>query len=319
MPDSSEQLAQPVVSVIIEVHHANRYFDEAVNRILKQTLRHFEFIIITTNPDDRIQEYLKDYPQKDKRITLLSYPNLSRVYALNEGIAHATGNFIAFAHAADIAYPERLSVQREYLRHDFDCVAVGCQTLLIDEKGLPLWTNKMPTTAADIEDALLKGEISSIRLANTLFRRGPLLQIHGFNNAYEGAEDYDLFIRLLRLGMLKNTNETLIYERYPAPTQLKTAREIHQQRLDTFRKEHGLGNIPLPTQATETNKTVQYYLMCAKKAEQADHAKTAQQYTITAFLNCPFHPKTWFAMFSQAHSWVKKIFFCSSTNRNKNH
>jgi len=297
----------PIVSVIMVIYNAEKYLAKAVESVLNQSLKDFEFIILDTGSTDTSLESLKRYAQKDDRIRLIECGRVSRAYAFNEGIAHATGNFIAIVDPNDIAYRERLRRQVEVLEEDQECVALGCQTLFIDADGLPLWAKQIPTRPAEIEDRLLKGQLSCIRHANTLFRRGPLLQIHGYDKTHEGAEEFDIFIRLLRLGTLKNTHEILNFERYPSPTrQTEHTHALLQQRLDAFRSEYALTSIPFPKETDPARHKLKHLMLCARKAQRAGNAKTARIYAKAAVFKYPFHPKSWFILLAIAFSTLQR-------------
>ena len=74
----------PILSVLMPVYNAERYVAEAVESILTQTFRDFEFLIIDDGSTDSSGAILRRYAERDPRIRLLSRPNTGYGVALNE-------------------------------------------------------------------------------------------------------------------------------------------------------------------------------------------------------------------------------------------
>ena len=115
------------------VYNAAHYVAGAVESILGQTFREFEFVIVDDGSIDGSTQILKRFAERDSRIRLIRRENRGLVASLNEGIEAARGEFIARMDADDIALPERLARQLESLRCNHDVVAVGTQVQRIDE------------------------------------------------------------------------------------------------------------------------------------------------------------------------------------------
>ena len=98
----------PVISVVMSVHNGEKYLREAVESILNQTFRDFEFIIIDDGSTDGSKTILEEYAAKDSRIRLVvPWENRGLTKSLNDGLALARGEFIARMDADDIALPQR--------------------------------------------------------------------------------------------------------------------------------------------------------------------------------------------------------------------
>jgi len=61
----------PKVSVVMSVYNGEKYLAEAIESILNQTFRDFEFIIIDDASVDNSYKILEEYKKKDERIILL--------------------------------------------------------------------------------------------------------------------------------------------------------------------------------------------------------------------------------------------------------
>src|ERR1700712_5711992 len=91
MPDSPA----PLLSVVMTVYNSERYLAEAIESILNQTFRDFEFIIIDDGSSDGSLALLKTFAELDPRIRLISRPNTGIVKAVNDGVALARGRYLA--------------------------------------------------------------------------------------------------------------------------------------------------------------------------------------------------------------------------------
>jgi glycosyltransferase involved in cell wall biosynthesis len=91
----------PKLTVIMPVYNAERYLDESIEDILNQTLTEFELICIDDSSTDNSLKILKEYAEKDNRITILQQPKMNAGSARNIGIYIAKGEYLMFLDADD--------------------------------------------------------------------------------------------------------------------------------------------------------------------------------------------------------------------------
>jgi glycosyltransferase involved in cell wall biosynthesis len=103
------------VSVVIPVFNSASLLGNALRSVFAQTCNDFEVIVVDDGSDDRkeLDETLAPWAG---RILLVRQPNGGPARARNTGIAHATGDFVAFLDADDEWRPEKLAKQLEYFR-----------------------------------------------------------------------------------------------------------------------------------------------------------------------------------------------------------
>ena len=106
----------PEVSVIMSVYNGDRFLAAAVESILTQTYDDFEFLILDDGSRDQSPEILQGYAGQDTRIRLLTQANQGLTVSLNQLIEASRGQFIARMDADDVAHPDRLGRQLEFLR-----------------------------------------------------------------------------------------------------------------------------------------------------------------------------------------------------------
>ena len=105
-------MTSPRVTVLLSVYNGERFLAEAIDSILCQSYKDYEFIIIDDASTDSTPEILKRYARKDSRIKIVTNPvNLRLAASLNKGISLASGELIARMDADDVSLPDRLEKQ----------------------------------------------------------------------------------------------------------------------------------------------------------------------------------------------------------------
>ena len=129
----------PQVSVIMPVYNGGRYLREAVDSILNQTFREFEFIIIDDGSTDDTWSVLTDYAAHDSQVRLIqNEANIGLTRSLNKGLAVSRAALIARQDADDISMPERLARQIAFLEMHPEVGLLGTQGDFIDADGRPI-------------------------------------------------------------------------------------------------------------------------------------------------------------------------------------
>jgi hypothetical protein len=82
---------------------------------------------------------------------------------------------------------------------------------VIDEAGYNLYKTSFPTRPFAIKRALLIRNI--IAHPSVIMRKEAILKAGMYRPKFDGAEDYDLWLRISRLGKIGNMNENLTYYR----------------------------------------------------------------------------------------------------------
>jgi glycosyltransferase involved in cell wall biosynthesis len=202
----------PLISVLMPVYNAERYVAKAVESILQQSCRDFEFLIINDGSTDRSLRILQRYSRQDARIRLISQPNSGYVAALNRLLSLATGDLIARMDADDIALPDRFAQQVEFLRQHPEVVCVGGAQDWIDAAGRVLLHHPEAETDAEIQQLALSGQ-TPINHPAAMIRRWAVLQVGGYDPALCPAEDLDLWLKLGEVGKLANLSATVLQYR----------------------------------------------------------------------------------------------------------
>lgn len=97
------------ISVIMLTYNREKYVGDAINSIINQTLKDFEFIIINNGSTDKSGEIAELLSKNDSRIKMISLPvNRGIGVGRNKGLDIAKGEYITFIDDDDIAEPDML-------------------------------------------------------------------------------------------------------------------------------------------------------------------------------------------------------------------
>ena len=205
----------PLVSVIMPVYNGERYLAQAIESVLSQSYRQLELLILDNGSSDGTATIIADYARRDQRVRPLWEPTplgYGGEIASNVASHWAKGAFIAKLDADDVAMPDRLAKQVDYLTANPDVFLVGSQLTLIDQLGRVTGTRKYPVTHEEIyHEFYLRFPIANPAVMYRNELKADLYQIR-----FSHFNDYYSLFRLMRAG----------YRMYNLPESL-TAYRIH--------------------------------------------------------------------------------------------
>jgi len=204
----------PAISVLMPVYNTERYLSEAIESILNQTYENFEFIIVDDGSTDRSSLILQEYAETDSRIRLIRQENTGMVGALNRGLKETAAPLIARMDADDVALPHRLEAQLKFMENHPEHVVVGGHTYFIDPDGQILKLYRLALDHNEIEERLLQGGGGAVVHAAAMFRKSAIEEAGGYRKDFEFIEDFDLYLRLLKIGKFANLDRVVYHYRH---------------------------------------------------------------------------------------------------------
>jgi glycosyltransferase involved in cell wall biosynthesis len=114
---------QPLVSVCMPCHNAERYVGEAVESVLNQTYKNIELIVVNDGSTDRSGEVLQQYVGRGVKVIPEKCGNASK--ARNRAFREAKGEYIKFFDADDLISPRMIERQLARLKGRQDAVAMS--------------------------------------------------------------------------------------------------------------------------------------------------------------------------------------------------
>lgn len=198
----------PRVSVIMAVRNGANFVGRAIDSILAQSLRDFEFIIIDDASTDGTADICRQHASRDSRIRLLlNETNLGLAASLNLGIRESKGFYIARMDADDASRRERLALQVQYLDNNPQISICG-GSICYHRGGHSTIKRFYP------DHALLDAQLlfhAGFSHPAVMMRRE---QIHKhrlfYDESYATTQDYELWTRMLVSCRGANLSEVLL-------------------------------------------------------------------------------------------------------------
>lgn len=101
---------QPLVSIALPIYNAERFLDSTLSVIKNQSYTNLEIICVDDGSTDASRDIIRKYVGTDSRFKLLTQENSGAGVARNNGLAHATGEWILFLDADDIYSPKMIEL-----------------------------------------------------------------------------------------------------------------------------------------------------------------------------------------------------------------
>ncbi len=221
---------QPLISVIMSAYNTERYVSDAIRSILAQTYTHFEFIILDGGSIDGTARIVREFAAQDARIRPFFLPECNQAHALNVGLAKVQGEWVAFMESDDIALPERLAAQMDWLRRTGVDIC-GSLAKRFDQENSILW---FPEMHEAIRYELL---FRCALLPPTVLMRADIFKSHLFNEQTVFL-DYELWTKLVPRYRMGNAQQILVkYRRHPQQTTVLKKNQVYSD-LCKFRRPY---------------------------------------------------------------------------------
>ena len=226
----------PLLSVLMPVFNSERFVAEAIESILNQSFKDFEFLILDDASTDKSIEIIKDFKNKDSRIKVFqNEKNLGVVESRNKLINLSKGKYIAWLDSDDIALPNRFEEEIKFLEEHPEIGMVGAYPEIIDENG-----KKLGIWLFEIDPKKLKIELffHSPFLSSSVMIRRSSLPIELYDPRFQVAEDFDLYSKIAEKSDIANIPKFLVKYRINSKGLSKSNTGKMEQLAVQVIKEH---------------------------------------------------------------------------------
>jgi Glycosyl transferase family 2 len=214
----------PLISVLMPVRDGEPHLGAALDSLWSQSLGDFEAIVVDDGSLDGTPSLLTAVAAREPRLRIVRQDRAGIAVALNCALALAAGRFAARLDADDIAKPDRFARQAAHLAAHPRLAVLGTGYDEIDAAGRSLRRVEPPADPGEIRRILPRG--NCLAHPSVMMRREAVLAAGGYRPALVGAEDYDLWLRLLEDWDLANLPEPLIgYRRHAAAGSMQSVRQ----------------------------------------------------------------------------------------------
>ena len=188
------------VSVVMPVYNAESTVSHALESLRAQSFRAMEIIVVNDGSTDSTLEILRSQPG----IKLLDHLHRGIAPALNDGLAAASGDYIARMDADDLCHPERIEKQASFLDAFPEIGIVGCRVGFGGDRekqaGYSAHVDWINSLIEPEEIALNRFIESPFAHPSILFRRGLSEQFGAYRDG-PFPEDYELWLRWMANGV----------------------------------------------------------------------------------------------------------------------
>ena len=206
----------PKVSVLMPVYNAAKFLDESIQSVLNQTFTDFEFLILDDASTDNSLAVIKKYQQQDNRIRVFQNKK-------NQGISKSTNflmqkaktEFAALLDSDDACLPERLKIQYNFFKKNYDIDILGGNALYYNDNFYGKPTENFFSEKIDwnIKSSLL---ILPTLINSSVMMR--LKKIRKYNIQYDSkrdlTQDYKFFVDCAEYCNFSNLKKILIKKRF---------------------------------------------------------------------------------------------------------
>ena len=221
----------PLVSVVMPVYNGIAYVAEAIESILTQTHHDLELIVVDDGSTDDSWSEVSRLAASDRRVLPIRGGRRGVSAAFAEGVVQARGDFIARMDHDDVACPERLAVQLEWMSRT-GVEVCGSQAELFGDRVESWW---FPEKHDDIRRELL---FRAAMLFPTIVAKTLVLKSYPFDRAVVW-DDYELETRLVMRHRMGNHPAALLrYRLHPLQTHrtqtLAISKDFRRYRFRLF-------------------------------------------------------------------------------------
>lgn len=191
--------ASPLVSIIIPTYNSSKFIEGAIESAINQTYKNIEIIVIDDGSTDNTLELLKKY----KNIHVITQTNKGVAAARNAGIEIASGDYIAILDSDDRWMKNRLEIMIPLIEKS-KCDLIISNYYYVDENRnkislSPVLSEKYSIPSFEEQYKMLLWK--AINFTTMIVRADKIKLAGGYDESLRGeAEDYDLWLRLLRDG-----------------------------------------------------------------------------------------------------------------------
>lgn len=189
----------PRVSILLTCYNHLKYLPVAWQGVVDQTFTDWEVIAIDDGSTDGTREWLDQLTAKDNVRVILTETNLGTYGALNRALAEAKGEFIAILNDDDVWAPTKLEKQVALMVARPEVGLVHTEGWFIDGEGRerkdsPLGFAFPRFETGDLVAALIYE--NKVIASAALARRVCFEKLGGFNDAYFGSGDWEMWMRI---------------------------------------------------------------------------------------------------------------------------
>ena len=204
----------PLSTVVIPVFNGEEYLRESLLSVANQVCSYdFKVLIINDGSTDSSLKIAREFEFKYANFNVIDLPKSGLVGVLNQALKLTNTPLISRHDADDVMVPQRLQIQLDEFEANatFNCIGGQLKHFSTSSDRKHFKSNHYPEEDQEIKSLLLRKNVFAS--PTVTYCRLCAIRVGGYRNYCDGAEDYDLWLRLTKYGLMKNDPRILTHYR----------------------------------------------------------------------------------------------------------
>ena len=197
------------ISILLPVYNSEKTVEKCLSSILFSSHSNFELVLVNDGSNDSSKDII--YSFKDERIKYFEKTNSGLIDSLNFGVKNCSSEIIMRIDSDDYINPKKIELQLKELQSS-NSVLIGTNAYIVNKDDKIIGDTNLPLKHSEIVKSMIKIRPSIIHPSIMVYKE-ILDRVNYFDEKYHHAEDYDLFLRISRLGNISNIPKKLMYLR----------------------------------------------------------------------------------------------------------
>lgn len=217
----------------MSTYNAGVFLRDAVESVLAQVEEDWLLVVVDDASTDGTADLVSQYV--DPRITLVALRrNVGQTAALNFGLERVRTPWVARLDQDDVAMPDRLATQLQYVAANPQTVLLGSWAEFIDESGNVIGRWRPRTAPDDVRRDLYVRSCPLVH-SSVLYRADVARMLGGYPTDYAYAQDLALWIAMERAGAVAIVPKVLTCLRRHETQTSRDPRALVQQLGEALR------------------------------------------------------------------------------------
>ena len=195
-PRPAETAAWPRIAVVTPSYNQGQYLEETIRSVLLQDYPNLEYVVVDGGSGDGSVDTIQKYAPW--LTSWVSEPDRGQSHAINKGFARTDGEVLGWLNSDDIYLPGTLATVAANLAPRADAALIYGQARHMDQDSV--LAGEVLALPFDYQTLITTSNF--IPQPSAFFRRSAFAAAGGLNEALHFSMDYDLWLRLGRLGQV---------------------------------------------------------------------------------------------------------------------
>jgi glycosyltransferase involved in cell wall biosynthesis len=211
----------PTVSVVIPCYNQGNFLSDAIESARSADV-HTQIVVVDDGSQDDTSEIARGFSE----VTCVRQENRGLAAARNRGLNEASGELVIFLDADDRLLPGGMAAGVRALERNPDAAMAYGRCVMTGPDGVFAPTPETPVVSSGHYEAFLRSNPVWMP-GMAIFRREWVTRAGGFAPGFDGAADYDLYLRIARDRPIHDHGRLVAaYRRHPDCMSGDTARML---------------------------------------------------------------------------------------------